>query len=222
LKFNLDRLAVWRRIASPSLLPAPQSQDKNRSQLAEDFQRARYGVTCRTLGFPGTVEGETVYYRALATSANLGDWDVQRITERPMQIEGSAYPVDTPNIKMAVVQKGLGFFDALEYLARYEKAQNLDPTGPARDELGHDHYEAFGLLHNIVTDMHGMPQPTIGGHVAVSGNYPQAALQQLQSARQQVALKDELAQKALLLAHTNASQLASGFDKTRHKINGSK
>lgn len=222
MKFNLDRLAVWRRIASPPLLPAPLSRDENRIQLAADFQRARYGVTCRTLSFPASIEGESVYYRALATSADLGRWDVQRISERPMQMEGAVYPVDTPNIKMNVVQRGLGFFDALEYLARYEKAQSLLPLGPTRQDLGNDHYEAFALLHNIVTDMQGMPQPTIGGHVAISGEYPQSALRELRDAQQQSGLKRELEQKALLLAHTNATQLANGFEEARHKIGASK
>lgn len=220
---GFDRLAVWKRAASPLLLPGAgtETRDELRARLIADFQRARYGVICRTLSFPAAVEGENVHYRALAVTAALDQWIVQRVAERAMQAEQSVYPVATPNADVAVVKTGLGFFDALEHLARYERTQDREPCGESRDALGNDHYEAFGLLHDIVTDMQGMPQPTIGGHPVTSGQFPQTGLKALETFRKKDALKTELAQQALRQSHKGVDTLLAGFEEFRRRKNAS-
>ncbi len=186
-------------------LPAP--AECSASGVAASFQRAVYGVTCRTLSYPAVVAGDAVYYRALATTTTLDQWCIQKITERAVQLESNKAPVATPNRKIDVVKDGLGFFDALTYLARVEQASKIDPIGPTREELGVDHYEAFGLLHDIIPDVNGMPQPTIGGHPAVAGVYADTATAALYDARGQLELKSMLAPKAQMDARGNVLNL---------------
>lgn len=69
-------------------LPAP--AECSASGVAASFQRAVYGVTCRTLSYPAVVAGDAVYYRALATTTTLDQWCIQKITERAVQLAGTA------------------------------------------------------------------------------------------------------------------------------------
>lgn len=214
---GLEKLTFWRQ-AKPAL-PALTDESRNdlRQRLIADFQRARYGITFRTLTFPTQISGEVEYFKALATTADLDRWDVQKIVARDMQIESSAYPVETKNLKLRVVQSGLGFFEALEYLARFEQAKTEAPVGPSKADLGNQHYEAFGLLHDIAFNMQGQPQPTIGGHIAVSDEYPVAVLEKLQDAQKQTAEKTKLAGQALVVAPANASRIVAGFNMARRQ-----
>ncbi|WP_081604748.1 hypothetical protein [Micavibrio aeruginosavorus] len=188
---------------SPLALPAPEQP----SDIMPAFQRAVYGVTCRTLSYPAVVAEDAVHYRALATTMTLDQWCIQKITERAAQLETDKCPVSTPNRKIDVVKEGLCFFDALTYLARVEQAAQTDPVGPTRKDLGTDHYEAFGLLHDIIPDVHGMPQPTIGGHPMVAGVYADTATAALHDARGQLELKSMLAPKAQMEARGNVLNL---------------
>ncbi|WP_435641383.1 hypothetical protein [Micavibrio aeruginosavorus] len=183
-----------KRNKAADALPAPESNNASTDLIAR-FQHAVYGVTCRTVAYPGLVAGELFYYRALAVTTTLDQWQIQKITERAVQVESDAKPVATPNRKIEVVKEGLGFFDALTYFARIEKTADKDPIGPTRKELGNDHYEAFGLLHDIIPDIHGMPHPTIGGHPVLGGVYADCATAALDDARGQVELKAVLAPK---------------------------
>jgi hypothetical protein len=216
------RLGFWRgaaggraaedsRLALPSPAQAAAQSDALRQKLIHDFQKARYGVTFRTQSFPSVIEGEREYYRALATSVDMGQWDIHRVIERDVQMESSVYPVATDNLAVRVVKSGLGFFDALEHLARYETTRTNEPLAPDKATLGKEHYVKFAMLHDIVFDLHGMPQPTIAGHVAVSGDYPVTALQALQITRQDTAGRDVMARQALMDAHRQASDIAKNF-----------
>lgn len=182
-----------------------------RQKLIADFQKARYGVTFRTQAFPGPVEGEREYYRALATSLDMGQWDIHRVIERDVQMESSVYPVATPNQAVRVVKSGLGFFNALEYLARYEVTKAEEPLPPSKQALGREHYVRFAMLHDIIFDLQGMPQPTIAGHAAVSGDYPVAVLQDLNDVRSNTTGRDDMARQALMDAHRQSSDLAKTF-----------
>lgn len=191
-----------------------------RQKLINDFQRARYGVTFRTQSFPTLIEGEREHYRALATSVDMGQWDIHRVMERDTQMESAAYPVATPNLSMRVVKSGLGFFDALEYLARYEVTRPAQENKVAEDNadiaaliaaLGDEHYVRFAMLHDIVFDIHGLPQPTLGGHIAVGGDYPVAVLQDLKNTRLTPAQRDAMAERALSAAHRNGSDVIKNF-----------
>lgn len=218
-------LAYWRggggieALTSETLaLPGPASgqlaaeqKESLRQKLIADFQKARYGVTFRTQTFPGQVEGEREYYRALATSLDMGQWDIHRVIERDAQMESSVYPVATSNQAVRVVKSGLGFFDALEYLARYEVTRDAEPLSPGKDAMGNHHYVRFAMLHDIVFDLQGMPQPTIAGHAAVEGEYPVAALEQLNDIRQNTPRRDLMAKHALMEAHRQSSDLAKTF-----------
>lgn len=197
----------------PLALPGPETDHNEtlRQKLIHDFQKARYGVTCRTLSFPGPVEGEREYYRALATNLEMGQWDIHRVMERETQTESSTHPVATANLGMRIVASGLGFFDALEYLARYEVTKGDDAVAPSKQALGNEHYVRFAMLHDIVFDLHGMPQPTIAGHVAVSGDYPLAALEDLKGVRQNTTGREVMAKQALMDAHRQSSDLAKSF-----------
>ena len=189
-------------------LSAPVSSDEKslRERLLQDFARARYGVTFRTLAFPNVVEGATEYYRALATDVTCSQWMIQRIVESPVQLQSDLHPVTTSSSQMSVVKTGLDFFHAVEYLARAETGCAKEPVGPTRAELGNDHYEAFAVLHLITFDLNGMPQPTFNGHVAISGNYATAALDDLKTSRNADGIKNELAYKAAQKAFAAGSK----------------
>ncbi|WP_435641000.1 hypothetical protein [Micavibrio aeruginosavorus] len=180
-----------------------------RERLLQDFARARYGVTFRTRAFPNVVEGATEYYRALATDVTCSQWMIQRIVESPVQLQSDLHPVQTSNAQISVVKTGLDFFHAVEYLARAETGYAKDPVGPTRAELGNDHYEAFAVLHLISFDLKGMPQPTLNGHVAISGNYATTALDDLKTSRNADGIKNDLAYKAAHEAYATGSKTPS-------------
>ncbi|MGZ9109215.1 MAG: hypothetical protein ACXW4B_10405 [Micavibrio sp.] len=213
-----DSLAIWRR--EVPALPAPGQPEPNdalRRRLVVDFDRARYGVTFRTCAFPGTVPGETEYFKALATTPDLDRWDVQKITSRDIQMESPDQPVETPNVKLRAAKTGLGFFEALDYLARFESAQTAKPAGASQKDLGNQHYLAFGLLHNIAFNMQGQPQPTIGGHIAISDEYPVAVLAQLEEAQKNTAEKTRLRAQTTVLARANSSAIVAGFSQLQRQ-----
>lgn len=218
-------LGFWRGASqgakSPLALTHDDSVQDLRQKLIGDFQRARFGVTFRSQSFPGLIAGEREYYRALATSIDMGQWDIHRIVERPTQMESSLYPVATPHHSMRVVKSGLGFFDALEHVARFETTREHESLAPDIRALGAEHYVAFALLHDIVFDLHGMPQPTIAGHVALSGDYPDTMLQDLKIARQNTGGKAVMEQKALQDAHRQSSDVLKGFKATLRFSEGS-
>ncbi len=196
-----------------SLPPAEQSL---RGKLIVDFQRARYGATCRTLAFPTQIEGEIEYYRAVAMNVELDQWLVQRVVESPVQLVSDVMPVSTPSMKVVQVKDAVGFLDALSYLARFEMAQDKESVGPDKDQLGHVHYYKLAMLHDIIFDVHGTPQPTIAGQAVISETYPIAVMDDLEVARGQDGLKKTLAKAALSEAYSTTSQLPGLFDRVKN------
>ncbi|WP_435641001.1 hypothetical protein [Micavibrio aeruginosavorus] len=196
----------------------PPAESDLRRTLVADFQRARYGATCRTLAFPTQIDGETEYYRAVATNVEMDQWLVQRVVESPVQLVSNVMPVTTPSMKTTLAKGGIGFFDALAHLARFEFAQDEDPVGPSKDQLGQDHFYKLAMLHDIVFDVHGVPQPTIAGQAVINETYPMAVMDDLNAARGQGVLKKTLARAALSDAYVSTSKLPELFDRTKAAI----
>lgn len=163
-----------------------------RDQLLDNFRRAKYGATCRTLAFPTQIDGESEYYRATATTPFLDQWMVQRVVDRAVLLEESNLPVATDNIKPIIVKEKINFFDAIEYLARFEVTSFSDPVGQDRDALGAEHYETFAMRHEILFDASGMPQPTINGQIVTDNAYAKQMLEKFNEVQsQKLSLSDQ-------------------------------
>lgn len=156
-----------------------------RDQLLDNFRRAKYGATCRTLAFPTQIEGESHYYRATAITPFLDQWMIQRVLDRAVLLETSNLPVATDNIHPTIVKNNLNFFEAIEYLARFEVTSGGDPVGADRDGLGLDHYESFAMRHEILFDASGMPQPTVNGQIVTNNAYAKQTVEKFKEIQDQ-------------------------------------
>lgn len=193
---------------------APADEKSLRERLLQDFTRAHYGAVCRTLAFPGVVDGTSVYYRAVAADTIFSQWVIQRVTESSVQMETNTLPVQTDNAKFDVVKTGLDFFHAIEYLARTEMLQDAPSIGPTRDDLKLGHYESFAKLHLIGFDLKGMPQPTMNGQIVTGGSYSKAMMDDLQKSLQDTDTKAVLAQKAWEGALANTGKPETLYKET--------
>lgn len=193
---------------------APADEKSLRERLLQDFTRAHYGAVCRTLAFPGVVDGTSVYYRAVAADTIFSQWVIQRVTESSVQMETNTLPVQTDNAKFDVVKTGLDFFHAIEYLAHTEMLQDSPSIGPTRDDLKLGHYESFAKLHLIGFDLKGMPQPTMNGQIVTGGSYSKAMMDDLQKSLQDTDTKAVLAQKAWEGALANTGKPETLYKET--------
>lgn len=208
-----DNVQTVPQLPAPDV-SAPADEKSLRERLLQDFTRAHYGAVCRTLAFPGVVDGTSVYYRAVAADTIFSQWVIQRVTESSVQMETNTLPVQTDNAKFDVVKTGLDFFHAIEYLAHTEMLQDSPSIGPTRDDLKLGHYESFAKLHLIGFDLKGMPQPTMNGQIVTGGSYSKAMMDDLQKSLQDTDTKAVLAQKAWEGALANTGKPDDLYNET--------
>ena len=208
-----DNVQTVPQLPAPDV-SAPADEKSLRERLLQDFTRAHYGAVCRTLAFPGVVDGTSVYYRAVAADTIFSQWVIQRVTESSVQMETNTLPVQTDNAKFDVVKTGLDFFHAIEYLAHTEMLQDSPSIGPTRDDLKLGHYESFAKLHLIGFDLKGMPQPTMNGQIVTGGSYSKAMMDDLQQSLNDHETKAHLAQKAWEGALANVGKPAELYKET--------
>lgn len=162
----------WRRSGNGQpLLPGPGAVG-SADKLKAAFYAATFGRSCRTITYvSAAMPDRTEWMEACAVNQAEMGWSIFR------KGRDSAHFNGTPVVAQKEVVKNLTFFDAIEYLARYEATQIENGFLPAQvDEsaaLGLQHFMGFARREGIVFDIGNMPHPTSNGRIVTDGVFPE-------------------------------------------------
>lgn len=159
----------WFKSGKAEAPPALEKKTRIPAALKEKFGKAVFAGECRTLTFPsGRDDGSSVFFTAKAADAAFSRWIVQKAAQKP-GTNGEAGPV-----AFKTVCENVGFFDAVERLARFETEHPALCGVEALDtkkDLGPLHFEAVALAEGIVFDTDGLPHPTEEGRILTEGEF---------------------------------------------------
>lgn len=146
------------------------THDASPQSLKDAFRHAAFGTECWTQSYPNTAfPDRTEWLEAHRSSVTGAGWVILRKNLDPNHFSGR------PVVEQKESARGLTFFDAVEYLARYEASQlargivAID-LGEA-SALGDRHFIAFAKREGIVFDTDFMPHPTDGGRIVTPGSF---------------------------------------------------
>lgn len=173
----------WRKAENvgTALLAGPASLSTSVDSLKDAFRTAAFGQDFRTQTYGSTALPDcTEWLGAHFSSLPNKGWVVLRKTRNAAHYSAG----DVVDQKEAA--HGLTFFDAIEYLARYEASQTARGFVPVIENqveaLGFQHFMAFGRREGLAFDVDGMPHPTDHGRIVTSGVFPEKSYNEVQAA----------------------------------------